>query len=75
MTTPIGIHDRFYEVPAPLSAEERLREAEGWAVVMDRATGKALVICGNDRAGALWIIRALNHYDRTSEHLPGEHAA
>lgn len=65
---PPSIHDRFIEVAA-VGAAERQREAEGWTVIKDRATGRAFVIGANDRAGALWVIRALNAADKTADRL------
>lgn len=72
MNETVGIHDRFYEVPAPLATHERRRQDEGWAVIMDRATGHAMIFCANTRANALWVIRALNTADRTVDRLPTE---
>jgi len=65
----VDIHDRFYEPELAMNEAERQRENGGWAVFKDRATGKALVVCANDRAGALWVLRALNAADKTADRL------
>ncbi len=67
--TPPGIHDRFYEPDMPMNGPEKERERDGWATFIDRATGRALVICANSRAGALWVLRALNAADKTEDRL------
>lgn len=66
--TPPQIDDRYIEVAAS-SGPEKDREEQGWTIVKDRATGRALVICANHREGALWVIRALNAFDRTEDRM------
>ena len=70
----VNITDRFYEPDMPMSADEKRRETEGWAVINDRATGRALIICANTRQGALWVLRALNAADRTADRFPEDAA-
>lgn len=64
----LGIHDRFIEDFAETPAEKQ-RAKEGWICIKDRATGKVILACANDRPSALWVIRAMNAADKTEDRL------
>ena len=69
MTQPMGIRDRFYEVAATASAIDAQREVEGWMVIKDRATGRALIVMANTREAALWLLKAINLADKTADRM------
>lgn len=66
MTEPTDIAARFIEDPPSGKLEEE-RAHEGWMVIKDRATGRAMILNGNSREMALWILRALNAADQHAE--------
>ena len=74
MNTPPRINDRYIEDPAETPLE-KARAEQGWIIIKDRATGKALIVCAITRAGALFVVRALNAADRTELRLAEDDAA
>ncbi len=74
MNVPPNIDDRYIEDPAETPLE-KARAEQGWIAIKDRATGKVLMVCANTRAGALFVLRALNAADRTELRLAEEDAA
>lgn len=73
MNTPPRINDRYIEDPAETPLE-KARAEQGWIIIKDRATGKALIVCAITRARALFV-RALNAADRTELRLAEDDAA
>lgn len=71
---PINIRDRYVEDPAETPLEKE-RAKEGWIIIKDRATGRALIVCAITRAGALFVLRALNTADKTADRLAEDDAA
>lgn len=60
---------QFYEV-MPVGAAEEDRARNGWIVIMDRATAKAILAHADSRERALWLLRALNVAEQAVDRMP-----
>jgi hypothetical protein len=74
MNVPPRINDRYIEDPVETPLE-KARAEQGRMIIKDTATGKALIVCAITRAGALFVLRALNAADRSELRLAEEDAA